>query len=219
MQFSTNTALIQLDETTLAALQPRPEPWWKNLIPLFATLIGAVIAFGSSFWAITRSHNLQIERKEKEDAKFVRNILKSIEAELDALSGIFNQGIGGKLKERTGRMFLVRLALSQDYFTVYGANAANLGKINPETATAIISLYQTMKALIENFRINNEYIQMHDVVMHQWRTTFAVRPEGLAQRGLELEELLSQQGDELVRLSESVEQQYKALKKTFEELN
>jgi hypothetical protein len=106
MQSSTNTALIQLDKTTIAALQPRPDPWWKNFIPLFATLIGAVIAFGSSFWAITQAHNLQIERKEKEDAKFVRNILKSIEAELDALSEIFNQGIGGKLKAKKGRMFL-----------------------------------------------------------------------------------------------------------------
>ena len=214
-----NSIAVTLGETTLASLSPRPEAWWKNFIPLFATLIGAVIAFVSSFWAITHSHNLQIKRKEKEDAKFVRNILKSIEAELDALSGIFNQGIGGKLKEKNGRMFLVRLALSQDYFTVYGANAANLGKINPETAKAIISLYQTMKALIENFRINNEYINMHDAVMHQWKTAFAVRPEGLVQRGLELEGLLSQQGDELVRLSVIVEQQYKALKKVFGELN
>lgn len=203
---------VTLGEATLASLSPQPEAWWKNLLPLMATLLGAIIALFGSYWATTYSHRLQVARQEKQDIEFVRNVLKSIEAELDALSEIFNQGIGSKLKARRGRMFLVRLALSQDYFTVYGANAVHLGKINPETAKAIISLYQTLKQLIENFRINNEYLQMHDAVMFQWKTTFPTRPEGFVQKGNEIEELLDQQGDELLRLTNIVEQKYNALK-------
>jgi hypothetical protein len=210
---------VTLGEATLVKLSPQPEAWWKNLLPLISTLLGAIIALFGSYWATTYSHGLQVARQKKQDAEFVRNVLKAIEAELDALSEIFNQGIGSKLKAKKGRMFLVRLALSQDYFTVYGANAVYLGKINPETAKAIISLYQSLKQLIENFRINNEYLQMHDAVMFQWKTTFPKRPDGFAQKGNEIEELLDQQGDELLRLSNIVEQKYDALKQILNEPN
>jgi hypothetical protein len=210
-----NSMLVNLDEPTHRALQDATVDKWFKKELFFSSLLGAAVAVLAGFIL----HRIEVGDIRREDKEFVRNVLKSIEAELDALSGIFNQGIGGKLKERKGRMFLVRLALSQDYFTVYVANAVHLGKVQPKMARAIISLYQTLKQLIENFRINNEYIQMHDAVLYQWKTTFAIRPEGLTQRAFELEELLNQQGDELVRLSESVEQQYKALKKTFEEFN
>jgi hypothetical protein len=210
-----NSMLVNLDEPTHRALQDATADKWFKKELFFSSFLGAAVAVLAGFIL----HKIEVCQRRREDKEFVRNVLKSIEAELDSLSEIFNQGIGGKLKAKTGRMFLVRLALSQDYFTVFGANAVHLGKINPETAKAIISLYQTLKALIEAFRINNEYIQMHDAIMYQLSTTFPARPEGIVQRGFELEGYLNNQGDELVRLAQSVEQQYRSLKETLNKPN
>jgi hypothetical protein len=210
-----NTFAVKLDDETRNILREATGDKWFKKELFFSSLLGAAVAVIAGYVL----HRIGVCQKSREDDEFVHNVLKSIEAELDTLSDIFNRGIGGKLKARTGRMFLVRLALSQDYFTVFGANAVHLGKINPKTARAIISLYQTLKELIEAFRINNEYIQMHDAVLYQMTTTFASRPDGIVQRASELERSLNDQGDELVRLTQSVEQQYRSLKETFNKPN
>ena len=203
--------VVNLDEPTRKAIQDATADKWFKKELFFSSLLGAAVAVLAGYVL----HKVEIRQKQREDDEFEHNILKSIEAELDSLTEIFNQGIGGKLKKNKGRMFLVRLALSQDYFTVFGANAGHLGRIDPETAKAIISLYQTLKALIEGFRINNDYIQMYDAVLYQLKTSVSILAPAATARAEELAELLNQQGDDLVRLTNSAEQQYQALKEDF----
>jgi hypothetical protein len=46
--------------------------------------------------------------------------------------------------------------LTQDWFTVFTANAVHLGKVPSDISVRIISIYALLKGLIEEFRINNE---------------------------------------------------------------
>jgi len=52
----------------------------------------------------------------------------------------------------------VRLALTEDWFTIFSANAAHLGRIDADISHRIIACYALLKALIEEFRINNDYL-------------------------------------------------------------
>ncbi|MDB6057191.1 MAG: hypothetical protein JWO95_1035 [Verrucomicrobiales bacterium] len=207
-QFTSRPFTIRLDDSGTALLKDATADKWFKKDLFISSLLGAAVAIFAGWCA----HLIGVQHKRQEDRDFVRNVLKSIEAELEALGEIFNRGIGGQLKESKDGMFLVRLALSQNYFTVFEANALHLGKIDPKTAKSIISVYITMKALIENFRINNDYIQMYDAVTFQWRTTFAVRPDGLLQRGTELEGLLRKQRQLLQQLTQELDRQYTELK-------
>jgi hypothetical protein len=187
------------------------DKWFKKEW-FVSTLLGAVVAVATGWFL----HRREVRDRKREDGEFTQKVLKAIEAELDALRDIFNQGIGGQLKAKTGRMFLIRLALSQDYFTVYRTNAVHLGKMDPEIAKAVITLYQNLRALIEDFRINNEYIQMHDAAMYELRSN-PTRYSPEIKRVQEVEGYLGNQGDHILKLNEQVEQQYLALKALLRE--
>jgi primosomal protein N'' len=215
MQRSSNPIVIQIDDKGMLLLKEATADKWFKKELFFSSLLGAGVAVLAGFTL----HKIEMRQKRRDDDEFVRNVLKSIEAELDALSEIFRQGIGKHLKAKTGRMFSVRLALSQDYFTVYGANAVHLGKIKYDIAKRIIFLYQTLKAQIEAFRINNDYIEKYNAILYQLNTSYPARTDGVVRTAKELETLLNEQGDELVRLAQITEQQYLALKEFLKEPN
>jgi hypothetical protein len=208
LQLTASPIPIGLDDKGMALLhEATADKWFKKEL-FISSLLGAALAIFAG-WLL---HRIEIGHRRREEREFTRKVLKAIEAELDALFDIFNQGIGGKLKEKTGRMFLWRLALSQDYFTVFATNAVHLGKVDPEIAKTIITHYQSLKELIENFRINNEYVQLYDAVVYQLSTTSPTRPDGVVRKAVDLEGFLNDQGDHLIKLSEKAGRQYRALK-------
>ena len=148
--------LVKMDQTTLAALQPQPQVWWKNLLPLFSTLIGAVIALFGGYWATTRSHELQVERQKRQDADFVKRLEACLATELDMLGRFYENGIGKDLaRSNTPQPLRVHFALTEKWFTVFEANANHLGRLEELRSASIIKIYGLMKSMVEYFRINN----------------------------------------------------------------
>ena len=51
---------------------------------------------------------------------------------------------------------------SEDFYTVYRANAVHLGKLEPRIAKQIVKVYVLVKAHVENLRINNRMLDESD---------------------------------------------------------
>ena len=124
-------------------------------------VVGGVLAAAGGLVAVTYAEWSRKRRKLKEDAEFRANVLRAIRCELIATREVYDQGIGAKLKEvPDGQLFPFRLGLTQDWFTIFNANAVHLGKIDADISRQIIGVYTQSKQLIEEFRINNEYLQI-----------------------------------------------------------
>jgi hypothetical protein len=79
---------------------------------------------------------------------------------LEGAGAVYKNGIGAFLKELPeNQPFLIRLGLTQDWFVVFNANAGNLGRMPSELGTKIVTVYILMKKLIEEFHVNNEYLE------------------------------------------------------------
>ena len=64
-----------------------------------------------------------------------------------------------------------RLALTQDWFTIYHSNSVHLGKIDAEISREIIVAYSEIKRLIEDFNINNDYLTVLEQVDSKWQSS------------------------------------------------
>ncbi len=105
------------------------------------------------------AEQLRKAREEQGNNQFVKNVLSAIRRELEALGEIYDRGIGAQLTPlKDGQIFRVRLALTEDWFTVFNATAVHLGRVPADISRRIISIYAVMKAQIEEFRINNDYL-------------------------------------------------------------
>jgi hypothetical protein len=126
-----------------------------------STVLGGALAIAGGLGAVMYAERFQKRRKLEEDEEFRANVLRAIRCELIAIREVYDQGIGAKLKEVPDGQFLhVWLGLTQDWFTVFDANAVHLGRIHGDISRQIISVYTRSKQLIEEFRINNEYLRM-----------------------------------------------------------
>ncbi len=77
---------------------------------------------------------------------------------------------------------MTKLAFTQDWLTVFTANAQHLGRIEGEIARRIIRSYAFLKALIEEFRINNTLIDRYETIQaeKQYGVPHAVIEQSLA---------------------------------------
>jgi tRNA-dihydrouridine synthase len=112
------------------------------------------------------------DRETQAHAAFERNVLRAIRRELEALGQIYDKGIGAYMaKVQDGQVFEMRLGLTQDWFTVFNANAVHLGKIEGSIAQQVVTIYALMKALIEEYRINNDYVDDWEQILLGRRQT------------------------------------------------
>lgn len=110
-----------------------------------------------SFEEIVESRRKDRETQSRNE--FERNVLSAIRRELEALSQIYDNGIGAEFaKVADGQIFEMRLGLTQDWFTVFNANAVHLGRIDREISKRVVMIYVLLKSLIEEYRINNDYV-------------------------------------------------------------
>jgi hypothetical protein len=99
------------------------------------------------------------DHDQEQENKFEQNVLRAIRCEIEVLRTIYNSSIGAQLAAtKQGEPFLVRLSATEDWFTVFNANAAHLGKIDGELSRRIITLYLLRKRMIEEFQVNNTYM-------------------------------------------------------------
>jgi hypothetical protein len=157
----TNALPVRLDDETRQLLRKSTADHWFKKDAFFSTVVGGVLAAAGGLVAVTYAEWSRKRRKLKEDAEFRANVLRAIRCELIATREVYDQGIGAKLKEvPDGQLFPFRLGLTQDWFTIFNANAVHLGKIDADISRQIIGVYTQSKQLIEEFRINNEYLQI-----------------------------------------------------------
>jgi|ERR1035437_3004354 hypothetical protein len=167
-QTPNNTLSIKLDDETRKILRETTEGKWFKKDAFFSTVLGGVLAALAGFGAIWFADRLQYAQKKRENAEFRANVLSALRREVEALGEIYDKGIGAQLATiKTGEVFEVRLALTQDWFTVYSANASNLGKFEADISHRIITVYALLKSLIEEFKINNEYLTQREQIDFQ----------------------------------------------------
>jgi hypothetical protein len=98
-------------------------------------------------------------RETQRSSEFANNVLRAFRFELESLSALYQKGMGSRLTPlKEGEILFVSFALSEDWMTVYNANAAHLGVIEGTISRKIITVYSLLKGLIEEYRINNSLI-------------------------------------------------------------
>lgn len=102
----------------------------------------------------------RIRSDRKRDAEFTTKVLLAIKHEMDALIDVYREAVGDKLGELPDGVPLeMSLRLTQNFFTVYEANAVHLGHMKAEVSESIIRTYMSAKTLVEMYRMNNAYIE------------------------------------------------------------
>ena len=153
----TNALSVKPDEESLKLLREATSSHTSKDVLLL--IVGAFLAGFVGFITSFVLHKLEVKQRNKEEQEFKENVLRAIRCELESLSMIYEKGIGSKLKESENLDFFpVRLSLTQEWFTVFNANAVHLGKIEKGVSNRIITTYALNKALIEAFTINNDYL-------------------------------------------------------------
>jgi len=153
----TNTLSVEPGKNSLEFLRQAVRD--HTIKDVFLLIFGAVIAGIIGFLASLVMHKREVRDKKIDDLEFRNNALRAIRWELEALSKIYDAGIGGKLKEFENAEFLPwKLSLTQDWFTVFNANTVHLGKIDAEISRQMIAVHALAKGLIEEYRINNIYL-------------------------------------------------------------
>ena len=154
---ATNCVTIELAPNSRSFFQSLNEDKWFKKDVLFSTLAGGALAILGGFLAALCADWLQGRQKQRDDEQFMRNVLRAIRRELEAIGNVYDHGIGAHLAQlEDGRFFGMRLGLTQDWFTIFHANAVHLGKIEGEISRKIVTVYIHAKQLIEEFRLNNE---------------------------------------------------------------
>lgn len=117
--------------------------------------------FGWRFRSTWLSHRLAARHTRQREAQFQVNVVRAIRCELEVMAECYDKSIGQFVKSvPEGQIFPVRFSLTQDWFAVFNANAAHLGRIDAELSRRIIRVYSLLKGLIEDFTINNEGLKM-----------------------------------------------------------
>jgi hypothetical protein len=159
----TNTLSVEPEKNSLELLRQAVRD--HTIKDVFLLIFGAIIAGVIGFCASLVMHKLEVRDKKNDDLEFRNNALRAIRWELEALSKIYDAGIGGKLKEFENGEFLPwKLSLTQDWFTVFNANTVHLGKIEAEISRQMITVHALAKALIEEYRINNIYLNEREQI-------------------------------------------------------
>lgn len=157
----TNTVTVRFDEQTQAILRAANEDHWFKKDAFFSTMLGGFLAALGGLMATRSAHGLQAKHRAESERVFVQNLLRAIRYELEGCRKLYDEGIGGPLKEHPdGKAFRHFFSLTENWFVVFDSNAAHLGKLDADLARRIISAYSSMKGLIEQFRINNEGLRL-----------------------------------------------------------
>ena len=131
---------------------------WNGFISaLLGAIVGGVFTIWGAHVGAKRSHHDQLKRDAEAEHERIRNVLRAILAEMEALMGIYMSGTGALL-DATTSLHDSYFIMSSRYFQVYEGNCGNLGSLPPELSRRIIEAYNIANLLIENLRINNHLL-------------------------------------------------------------
>ncbi len=135
-----------------------PEPIVNNLFNLATGLIGALIGGAFTLYATVKTLREEERKEDRQEQKEVQNLLYALGVELNALWGFHMQRVGHLVESLTdGQALEFYYPLTQNYFTVYDANATMLGKIaDASLRSAIVITYNKCKKVVDGFKYNNQ---------------------------------------------------------------
>lgn len=127
---------------------------------IVSTGIGAFIGSILTLIATFISHHLQRSRDKERDKQHIRGYLQGLHDEIETLWDSYMEGVGSQVDASQDEQPLaIYWAVTQDYFTVYNANAHLIGQIdNVDLRKSIVSTYSKARGLIDSFRMNNELV-------------------------------------------------------------
>jgi hypothetical protein len=180
------------------------------LIPTCSALLGGCIAGFFALFAVRMTHKYDLKLAKAEGTKQVDGVLLAIQAELQILESEYAARSGRILEGLPdGRTFDVFFSLTQQYFIVYPNNSAIVGQIDDDAlVTSIVTTYNLGNFLIEQFRINNWYLQLQ-VDNHRMANTDTFQPNRVQHA-----KMLKQAHKDLHRATEELLQMIKKYRTT-----
>ena len=135
-----------------------------NLESFLSAGLGAFIGSALTLVGVYWSHRLEVQRQEKKEADQLIGLLQSFHDEIETIWESYHGNAGAQIEAlEDGHPFLMYWPITQDYFTVYNANAFFIGRIKDhDLRKAIIATYTKARGLIDTFRMNNDFVQKYE---------------------------------------------------------
>lgn len=136
-------------------------------------IIGGSMSLVASLKATERAYKYRLKLQEESRKEDVKNLIQAIHDEIDILWDRYLWGVGNELEKLAeGEPFLSFYPVTQEYFVVYNANASLIGSIdNHELRKEIVTIYTKAKALIDSYKMNNNYLQRYDYITSLFQET------------------------------------------------
>lgn len=135
--------------------------------------LGAVIGSALTLVATMVSHRLQQKAISDAESKHLLGLLQGIHDEIETLWEGYSDSAGVQLEAlQVNQPLLMYWPITQDYFTIYNANAFSIGKVaDHDLRKLIISTYSKSRGLIDTFRMNNELVQKYEYAYFLFQQT------------------------------------------------
>jgi len=143
------------------------------LVAFFGAVVGGGITGYYTLKATDKAIRDQNEKELKREEKEVQNLLDALGVELNALWGFHMRRVGEKIEQLPdGQPLEFYYPLTQDYFTIYNANAAMIGRIKDAALReAIVVCYNKCKKVVDGFKYNNELVREYRDLANMPKTT------------------------------------------------
>lgn len=127
---------------------------WSTLT---STLTGSALTLAGVYW----THRLQKKDADRRDTEYVHGLRQAFHDEIETLWEVYQAGAGADIVAlANNEPMLSHWPLTQDYFTIYNANASSIGKIkDQELRKQIIATYTKARTMIDTVRLNNDLLQ------------------------------------------------------------
>jgi len=140
------------------------------IAPVFSSLLGAIvgglIAARATRKSVQQNFQNDLKQRNMEKQENLQGLYRAIKSELNALWESYNKDEGGGKVIETleeGQPLSMYYPLTQDYFTMYQANANLIGEIqNEELRGLIILAYSAAKGIVDSYRFNNHIVKQHE---------------------------------------------------------
>lgn len=123
-----------------------------------SSLAGGIVTGLFSILATRAAIRRENEKERAREDKEIGNLLGALGVELSALWSFHMKRIGAMVEALPeGKALEFYYPLTQDYFTVYNATAAMIGRVqDKELREAIVTCYNKCKKVVDGFTYNNE---------------------------------------------------------------
>lgn len=135
------------------------------LLHLVGPIIIGVCAIGGAYWSVSKTFKKQEQRDRNRQEEIIKAVLQAIYEELNVLWEAYNKELGVHWEEfKEGEALLVRVSLSEDYFTIYRSNANLIGQIpDSNLRVEIVKVYTYLKVLADSYKLNSILVDRYDL--------------------------------------------------------